>query len=277
MTKDVIVHRISSLVFTKTDPIILSRYSLGYVSIYSAYNYILDFLTTIVSKLYNALRASYCNIVALGQTEDKKYFRMFLSFSFFIATFCGITFFTTTNIFVGQIWLNKSNVLEASVVLLFSIIMYGRIVINPIYVARDSKGLYKETKSFTVIQAITNIILSLILVRKYEIFGVLLATVISQYLILIPCNVRVVYKDVFNEKIWSFTYKFLISIGMLIILYFADTCILNMFTLLTKTDALLAMSTVCVSNLVLVCVLYYIFDIDFKLLMSTVLRKMRKQ
>lgn len=277
MTKDVIVHKLSNLVFTKTDPIILSKYSLGYVSIYSAYNYILEFLTTIVSKLYNAIRASYCNIVALGQTEDKKYFKMFLSFSFLIATFCSITFLTTANIFVGKIWLDDKNVLKLSIVLLFSIIMYGRIVINPIYIARDSKGLYNETKLYTVIQAICNIILSLILVQKYEIFGVLLATIISQYLILIPCNVYVVYKNVFNEQIKNFFNKFLVSICTLTILYFLNTWSLELFSLNTKINAVFAMLFICIINGIISIIIYYCFDKDLKLLINVMLGKLRKK
>ena len=65
MTKDVMVHKFSSLVFSKTDPIILSNFSLGYVTLYTSYNYILDFITSIVSKIFNAIKSSYCNIVAL--------------------------------------------------------------------------------------------------------------------------------------------------------------------------------------------------------------------
>ena len=66
--------------------------------------------------------------------------------------------------------------------------MIGRIIINPIYVARDSKGLYQESKWFTLFQAFLNFVLSIILVKKYNIFGVLIATLISQLIVLIPCN-----------------------------------------------------------------------------------------
>lgn len=277
MTKDVVVHKISNLIFTKTDPIILSRYSLNYVSIYSSYNYILEFLTTIISKLYNALRSSYCNIVALNKTEDKKYFKIFLSFSFFIACFCSLTFYTTVNLFVGKVWLDENNVFNISVVTLFAIIMFGRIIINPIYVARDSKGLFKETKGFTVLQAITNIVLSIILVKKYQIFGVLLATCISQYLILIPSNVYIIYKKIFNVSIFNFIKRLLIGIIFITMLYFVDQSILNLFILNSKSIVLIIMTLIAFVNFIVLFVLYNIFDKDFMQLTKELFRKIGKR
>ena len=218
MTKDVFVHKISSLVFQKTDSIILSLFSLNYVTIYTYYNYILDFLTNIVSKIYGAVKSSYINIVVLNKAdEDKKFFNMFLSFSFFLAIFCAITFHYTVNPVIN-LWIGEKYTLSESSVLLFTLIIIGRIIINPVYIARDSKGLYKETKIFTIAQAIVNIVLSLILVKKYKIFGVLLATVISQYFILIPCNIRIVYKKVINENFNKLIKNVLIMLFSAIIL-----------------------------------------------------------
>ncbi len=275
MTKDVIVHKLSNLIFTKTDPIILSKYSLGYVSIYSAYNYILEFLTTIISKLYNALRASYCNIVALGKSEDKKYFKMFLAFSFFIASFCSVTFYITVNPFVGKLWLSDEYTLKLSVVFLLAMIMFGRIIINPIYVARDSKGLFKETKMFTVIQAIVNIVLSLALVKKYQIFGVLLATVISQYIILIPSNVYIVYKNVFNENIKDFIFKFVTSLLNSFLLVFINYMLVSKMAFETKISTILYLLLIVFINFIECFIFYILGDKDFKGLIIEILGKMR--
>lgn len=275
MTKDVIIHKLSNLIFSKTDPIILSKYSLGYVSIYSSYNYILEFLTTIISKLYNALRASYCNIVALGKTEDKKYFKMFLSFSFFIACFCCVTFYTTVNIFVEKFWLGKEFILEVPVVLLFAIIMFGRIIINPIYVARDSKGLYKETKVPTIMQAVANIILSIILVKKYQIFGVLLATIISQYMILIPFNVYIVYKKVFDANIKEFIIKLFLSLLNSTILIVINYYIMHMLIVNNKVIVLLSMTLIAIVNLFECLIFYILLDKDFKTLINEIFKKIR--
>ena len=276
MTKDVIVHKISSLIFSKTDPIILSKFSLAYVSIYTSYNYILDFLTNIISKIFNAMKAGYCNIVALEKSEDKKYFNMFLAFSMFTACFCTITFHTTVNPFIKILWLGESHVVAENVVMLFSIIMFGRIIINPVYIARDSKGLYKETKWSTVIQAVCNIVLSIILVQKYQIFGVLLATVISQFLILIPFNVNIIYKKIFVNDFNIFIKKIILTVVNIIILYFINVLILTYFPLYNIFTLIMFMLTIALINLIECLLVFYTFDKDFKKLTKEVLGKIRR-
>lgn len=278
MTKDVIVHKISSLVFSKTDPILLSKFSLNYVTIYTSYNYILDFITTIISKLYNSLRASYCNIVVSKQDNtDKKYFNMFLAFSFFIASFCCVTFNRTINPFVEILWLGKDYVLKEKIVFFFTLIMLGRIIINPIYVARDSKGLYKESKWFTILQAIVNLVISIILVQKYKILGVLIGTVVSQIFILIPCNIYLVYQKVFHKGLSTFFKNCLLLIINVIVLYYIDNFIFSLFTLNSIFKLVIFMSLIAFINLVESFIVYYFFNQDFKMLMNELFSKLRRK
>lgn len=276
MTKDVMVHKFSSLVFSKTDPIILSNFSLGYVTLYTSYNYILDFITSIVSKIFNAIKSSYCNIVALEKKEDKKYYNMFLSFSFFAGTFCACVFDATVKPFVKIVWLGKSYFLSTIIVHMFSIIMFGRIIINPIYVARDSKGLYKETKGFTVAQAIVNIVLSLILVQKYKILGVLIGTVVSQYLVLIPLNVKIVYEKIFNGDIKIFLKKLCISIISIAILFFINYKLQVIFSIKTKLDVIIYMLIIAFVDVIISLIFFTVIDNDFKELVKQIKSKVRR-
>lgn len=280
MTKDVFVHKISSLVFSKTDSIILSLFSLNYVTIYTSYNYILDFLTNIVSKIYGAVKSSYINIVVLNKAdEDKKFFNMFLSFSFFLAIFCAITFHYTVNPVIN-LWIGEKYTLSESSVLLFTLIIIGRIIINPVYIARDSKGLYKETKIFTIAQAIVNIVLSLILVKKYKIFGVLLATVISQYFILIPCNIRIVYKKVINENFNKLIKNVLIMLFSAIILIFINNIIKPFYMTNSLMAVIIYMLSVSIINFIILIIIYFWGNKDFKkllLLLKNYLNKSGKK
>jgi len=181
------------------------------------------------------------------------------------------------NPFIKIAWLGEGFALKEYVVLMFSLIMFGRIIINPIYVARDSKGLYKETKSFTIIQAVVNIALSLLLVRKYQIFGVLLATVISQYLILIPCNVKLTYEKVFPEDLKKFIHKFTFSLVNSLIIYLIDLFILSVLPIENLFNLLVFMVIVAAINFIECFTIYYFFDKDFKLLVNELLNKLRRK
>lgn len=277
MTKDVIVHKLSTLLSSKTDSILLSNFSLAYVTLYTSYNYILDFIATIISKIFNALKASYCNIVALEKQETKKYFEFFVTFSFFAACFCATVFDTTVNRFIKIIWLGQDYSLQQSVVHLFTIIMFGRIIINPIYIARDSKGLYKETKMFTVMQAVSNLVISLLLVKKYNILGVLIGTILSQYLILIPMNIKIVYKRIFKGEFKTYLTKTIFSIIVVVITLLADNLCLKFLSLETKIAVMGFMVLIAILNFAIITLLYVIFDKDFRLIIKEIKQKIRRK
>lgn len=264
MTKDVFAHKISSVVFSKTDSIILSLFNLSFVTIYTSYNYIVDFLTTVISKMYNSMRASYCNIVVSNSVnEENKFFNLFFTMSFFLGVFCSITFFYTVNPVIS-VWIGERYVLNFASTILFSLIILGRIVINPVYLARDSKGLYKETKIFTIMQSLANIIISLLLVRRFQIFGILLGTVISQYLILIPFNIKIVYEKVIKEKYDKLYLNISVTLVSIILIVFVQL-VWNINYLHTSFRSLsFYMLKIGIINFCIIFLVFAIFNKEFR-------------
>ena len=76
--------------------------------------------------------------------------------------------------------------------------------------------MYKESKIYSLAQAIVNLIVSLILIRPLGIIGVLLGTVISDWLIIEPFNIVLIYNRVFKRR-FNLIADYLFLLTMLIV------------------------------------------------------------
>lgn len=227
MTKDVFVHKINYLILSKTDIVILSIWGgLGLVSIYAAYDYVIKFLMDSVLRLFNSVSSGFGNLFSSNKKNHQPFNEM-LSFTFFLALIIAVTYQFGINAFVRS-WLGNEFELSFYISLMFSLILFNRIVIKPIDVIRDANGLFKESKKYAISQSLTNIILSIILVNYYGIAGLLFATLLSSIIINIPFNVNLVYKNVLNISQEGYYAKYLITISLFIIItYITKDIVLN--------------------------------------------------
>lgn len=200
MTKDIIVHQISSLVFSSTDSILLSIFkSLNDVTIYNAYDNLLSYPTLIINKFSSAISASFGLKLANNKNNTYEIYNEVLNVIIFIDIIITSLFFLFANQFV-TLWLGKEYIIDNFSLILFSLLLAHRITMPIVYIIRNGKGMYKETKKYTLMQAIVNLLLSILFIIPFGIPGILLATVLSTYFILEPSNYKIVYHDIFHKK-----------------------------------------------------------------------------
>ena len=165
MTKDILIHQISSVVFSSTDNVILSIVSsLNSVTIYSAYNTVLTYPVNLINKLVDNLRATFGKKMVEDEKNAIEVFNETLSLSYFITAIMAPIFLLCINDFV-KLWIGERFVLEGICTIILTLLFIHRCIMPVIYIARDSKGLYKESKNYTLCQAIANIIISIVLKR----------------------------------------------------------------------------------------------------------------
>jgi O-antigen/teichoic acid export membrane protein len=99
-----------------------------------------------------------------------------------------------------ELWVGDEYCLPCYNIVLFAVIMYCNILFPALLVARNAKGLYKESKNFTIWQTVLNLGLTVLLVPKFGIFGALIGTVLARVCITIPFNYRMVEKKVFTNQ-----------------------------------------------------------------------------
>lgn len=222
MTKDILVHQISSVVFSSTDNILLSIFStLNNVTIYSAYNTILTYPVSLFNKIIDNLRATFGKKMVENEKQTIELFYETFSLSVFASMIMASMFYLLINQFI-TLWIGENFILNKYCVAIWTLLFIHRILIPVVYVLRDSKGLYKESKYYTLVQAITNLILSLILIKPLGILGLLLGTVISTYIILIPANYLLISKKILKTKFKLFFNLFTVIIFVFVAIFGLD-------------------------------------------------------
>lgn len=252
MTNDILVHQVSRLVFNSTDNIILSAFtSLNNVGIYSSYNMIVSNVITIMNKIIEGTRSSLSIKINKKDKNSFNIFKQILSLSLFFANIICCVFIIMINKFI-YLWLGKDFLLNIECVILFGVIIHQNIILPVSNIAKDAKGLFKESKWYTVLQTVINLVLSLILVKRFGILGVLFGTVAARGIITLPCNYYLVYKKVFEKKIeiMQFVYSVVFIIFSIIssriisnkvisinnynwISFVSETCIISIYIIIT--------------------------------------------
>ncbi len=202
MTKDIFIHRISGMINNNTDSILLSFFKelgLNSVTIYSSFSTLVSYPVMLVIRLIDSLRASIAIKILENPKEAYYYFREIHSFSKICALMILPVFISQANSFVS-LWIGKQYTIQFINLFLFSLIALHQIMIPVIYAIRDALGLYKESKKISILQAIVNFIFSLILIKPFGITGILFGTVISDWVILEPMNIKLLFKLVFKKK-----------------------------------------------------------------------------
>lgn len=274
MTKDVIVHKISGLVFSKTDAIVLALFSgLSFVSIYSAYHYIIVSLEQMLSFLFSSVKDGFGDLYARENVSVKRKnsaFKELLILSFYFALLI-VPIFNVAIIPFIKIWINNTYEIHYSIVILFSIYLWYIILLKPLIIMRNASGLYKESKGYILLQSIVNMVLSIVLVFKYNIFGILLATAIALVTISLPFEVRLVYKKIINESIWNYVKLYITNVLILICIIVINTLlitILNLYNVDNLFHWAVSSLVIGIIDLNLITLVFYIFSNSFRLLIK---------
>lgn len=199
MTKDILLHQLTGLINTNVDTILLSITDIQSVTVYQAYAMLYSYPGQMINKISDTFRANFGIRMAKGDKNLYRSFQKLLSMHMFAAIVCIAVFVTDSNAFV-RLWLGEQFVISPLCVCLFALYMVVKMNINVIFLVRDGQGLYKESKTFSIWEAVFNAGLSVVLVKPFGIAGVMAATVIAIYCGLVPGNARLVYHDIFGKK-----------------------------------------------------------------------------
>ncbi len=224
-TKHVFVHKISGVVLSNTDPVLLTYFISPFMTnVYNAYNMICSSLIKVLYGVIQAPADSFGNL--FSSDEDHKYsiFLQYANFSFFLSSIVSSILFITATDFV-RLWMKDDlYVLSYFSVFLFAMNTYYLVSREPLLVVRNVNGLFKETKKIALLSAITNLGLSLLLVKPLGIVGILLGTFLTHFLIDFFMSVQLVYPKVFTLPSSNY-YKFVLIRTMIMFgLTFVGLC-----------------------------------------------------
>lgn len=198
-------HRIGGVSITATGSAVISGF-LGTVTagIYGNYTLITNTLQTLVTQVFNGITASYGNIITVESQEtvykkfNQLYFFNYLIYSFFTVS-VAVLIQPFMRLWIGQ---GSESLFQYTAVILLLVYFYVNGMRRVILMSKDAVGLYRPDRYFALVEAIVNIVLSILLVAHFKrVEYVILANLISILVVPMWTQPYLVYKHVLHKKV----------------------------------------------------------------------------
>ena len=226
------VHRIAEAIHYNTDILLASSFLSPFVvTIYSSYNYITKYLTDGVDILGNSISASVGNFIYKEKNDDQiTILNQLLSLYLVIAIFFCVVCYISINSFIS-LWIGEKYIIDKLSLIFLITNLFIVIARKPLNVYYTSAGWYRETRFIVIFEAITNLVFSLLLVRKYNITGLLIATTISLITTTFWYIPKFVIKDKLKQNLFPFWLRYFLSFAIVIVLSYMGNKIFSMISI----------------------------------------------
>jgi len=209
--KALFIHKVGGVLVISTDNILISTF-IGIVSvgIYSNYLLIISTLNAVVGQIYSAITSSIGNLAAVEKKEIIK--DRYLSINFanaWIFGFSSICLFILLEPFITY-WLGSNYLFPTSIVWVIIVNFYLGGMRNSSLTFRNALGLFWYDRYKPIFEVVINLIVSIVLVKYFGIFGIFLGTTVSTLLTSFWVEPYILFKYGFNYSLKSYFIRYFI-------------------------------------------------------------------
>lgn len=179
-TFGMIFQKLGSTVVGATDNLVISRFiGLKMVGLYANYFSIINAVNMLMSQIFTAIVASVGNFNLSASREDMEdVFQKTLFINFWAYGFASISLYNLLNPFI-TLWLGGKYVLTKDIVFILCLNFYLNGMRQSVLNFRNALGVYWEDRMKPVVEAVVNLLVSIVLVKFFGMMGVFLGTTIS--------------------------------------------------------------------------------------------------
>ena len=213
------MHKVGGVVVDGTDNILLSKLvNVIVVGLYSNYYLIVNTLSTFMTLVFNSLTASVGNLGAL-ESKERIYnnFNTMEFISSWLYCFAFVALFNLFNPFI-TLWLGEEYLFSMPMVFIISFNFYLRGMRNTVLTYRSALGLFEKDKYKAVIEAVVNLIASIILGIKYGAIGIFIGTAISTLSVCLTFEPYIVFKYGFDQKVRKYYARYFVNMALTFVL-----------------------------------------------------------
>ncbi len=262
--KGLSMYQISGTIGNSIDNILISKFiSTAISGIYSSYSLIRKQIEVILKQFFSAVTPSIGNIVASGDTEKQyKIFNRIFYLSFIVVNFCAVSMFILFSPFI-ELWIGEQYVLAERIAFVISFDCFLYILLQAIASFRTANGLFIKGQYRPLIMSILNIFLSILLIKKYGIFGTVLATIICRF-VTQWYDPYLIFKYVFKKNFFKFYGKYVEYILIFILSCFVTHYFANMVSIDNSIVNFIYKLVCCIIIPNIISVLFTFMTSDFK-------------
>lgn len=227
--KALFFHKIGGFFVNGTDNILISKFiGIIQVGLYSNYYLIINAVNILFGQIISVVNSSVGNLL-VEDNKEKNYlvFKKIRFLNFWIASFSAISILVIMDSFI-VLWLGSEYILAPLVLFVLVFNYFQKSMRNSYMVFKEAAGIFYEDRFVPLIEALTNIVFSYILLKIFGLAGVFMGTIISGLVLWGYSYPKYVYKKLFDRDYLSYI-KETISYILLFILIASLTYYLSIF------------------------------------------------
>lgn len=239
-----------------TNILISSFIGLLTLAVYSNYVYVETSIQGMLTIVGASILAGVGNSI-VKESEEKNY-SDFKKFNFIYMWISGWCFCCLVNLFQPFItlWVGEKSTMQYSTVLLLCLVFYFTTAGDMRNTYINATGIWWQNRWRPILEASTNLLLSFLLIKQFQVSGVLVATLISLVFVNLWFGSRVLYSEYFKTQKFSDFIKAHLT-------YFIISCLAAFLTYLccslVKSGSLLGLLLRLVFCMIIPNVVYFVF------------------
>ena len=199
--RDLFTSKVGFVITDSVDTIVISAFlGLSVLAVYQNYFFILSSIVGFITVILSSCTAGIGNSLVL-ETKEKNYadLKKITFIISWIAGFCTVALLCLYQPFM-EIWIGKDLILDFKVVICFCIYFFVLIINRILNLYKDAAGIWHEDRFRPLVTALSNLAMNLLMVRHWEIYGVILSTVLSTVFIGMPWLLNNLFTALFEKN-----------------------------------------------------------------------------
>lgn len=198
---DLFTAKLGGVIVNSADTIVISAFlGLKLLAVYQNYFYIISAVMSFITILNSSVLAGIGNsMLTKSREENFGDFKNFIFIEFWIFGFCICCFSSLFQPFMN-LWMGSDLMLDYLTVVLLCLHFLGYEYVMAMSVYKDASGIWHEDRFRPLLSGIANLGLNLVLVNIAGLYGIVLSTILSIYLISAPWITKNLFHLVFAEE-----------------------------------------------------------------------------
>ena len=248
------------------DSIVISMF-LGLVCLakYQNYYQVMQLIMYVVVLLRIAVTPSLGNGIATESVDS----------NYGVLTIYTFLQFAILNVLIGGsinlyqpfivLWAGKKSLLPFYIVVLFCIYIFVYAISDIMILLRETTGIWSKGKWIYIIESLSNLILNVLLVKKFGVAGVIIATITTILCINIPFDLYCIFTEYFEGKFWDYIKQLLWYMLTIIV----STIVVYKIGNYIEAQGILGLILKGITSILISSVIFVIFQLKNPKLMET--------